>query len=227
MLTRNFLMAAWLAAGCAIPASASLTTYSTPSSFNAATTNDTFSNISFGSGGLYTSSITDLGVVFSTSSANLPDLTAETNPAGWPAGSALVSTSSTGGNTLTITLPSAVEAVSLYVGLTTTDTNVEISVTDSSGGSFSSSPSVTITSPYYLGLVTDSSFTTFTIQSLGSLDHLTIDDVQIGQALIQDDAQTPEVATLLLVGTGLLAIGYFRRRSPRRVTRQPLRTATA
>jgi len=227
MFTRNLLTAALIVAGCAVPASASLTTYSTLSSFQAATTADySFSDISFAQGMLYTTSTSDLGVVFSTSSTSLPYLIGENNISGWPAGSALVSTGSTGGNTLTITLPSGVDAVSLYIGLATTDTNVQISVTDSGGGtpdSFSYSPSVTITSPYYLGLVTNSSFASFTIHSLGSLDEVAIADMQIGQP-----QPTPEVATFLLVGTGLLAMGYFRRRSTRRVTRrQPLRTATA
>jgi hypothetical protein len=207
-LTHKILIAVCIAGGCSIPASAALTTYSTPTTFQAATSGDTFSNIVFAQGNLFATDTGDLGVDFSTSG---PDLTGLTNISGWPAGTALVSTNSSGGNTLTITLPGAVDAISLYIGLTTTDSNVQISVGDSGGGapdSFSASPTTIITSPYYLGIVTDSSFTTFTIQSFGPSDHAAIDDMQIGQA----QAQTPEVATLLLVGTGLLAMGYVRRR---------------
>ncbi len=208
MFTQRFLIAACIFGGCSIPASAALTTYSTPIAFQAATSGDTFSNIAFAQGNLFSTSTSDQGVGFSTSG---PDLTGVTNITGWPAGSALVSTNSGGGNTLTITLPSAVDAISLYIGLSTTDSNIQISVADSGGGApdtFGASPTVTLTSPYYLGIVTDSSFTTFTIQSFGPSDHAAIDDMQIGQA----QAQTPEVATLLLVGTGLLTMGYIRRR---------------
>jgi hypothetical protein len=213
MFTQKYLIAAVILSGCSIPAFAALTSYSTPSTFEAATSSDSFSNIDFAQGSLGTSTA-DLGVTFSTSGAGLSGVT---NISSWPAGTALVSTANTGGNTLTITLPSAVDAISLYIGLTTTDSNIQISVTDNGGGApdtFSASPTVIITSPYFLGLVTDSSFTTFTIQSFGPSDHAAIDDMEIGQA----PPQTPEVATLLLVGTGLLAMGYIRRRVPRLVT---------
>jgi hypothetical protein len=214
MSTQKYLIAAVILGGCSIPASAALTTYSTLSAFQAATSTDTFSNIAFAQGNLFSTSTSDLGVDFSTSG---PDLMGVANISSWPAGTALVSTNSSGGNTLTITLPSAVDAISLYIGLTTTDSNIQISVADNGGApdTFSASPTVIITSPYYLGIVTDASFTTFTIQSFGPSDHVAIDDMEIGQA----QAQTPEVATLLLVGTGLLAMGYFRRRGLR--TPQP------
>jgi hypothetical protein len=226
MLTRNFLTAALIVAGCAAPASASLTTYSTLSSFQAATTDDAFSNISFAQNDLYTTSTSDQGVDFSTSSTAMPYLIGENNIVGWPAGSALVSTGSTGGNTLTITLPSDVDAVSLYIGLALGGDQIQISVSDAGGGtpdSFSVQPSINLGSPYFIGLTTNTSFSTFTITSLNLADELAIGDMQIGQP-----QATPEVATFLLVGTGLLAMGYFRRRTIRRVTRRkPLRTVTA
>jgi hypothetical protein len=205
MFTQKCLIAALVLGGCSIPASAALTTYTSLSTFEAATSGDTFSNISFTQGSLGTST-SDLGVVFSTDGSGL---TGETNISGWPAGSALVSSANSGGNTLTITLPTAVDAISLYIGLTTTDNSVQISVADNGGGApdtFSASPTVTITSPYFLGIVTNSSFSSFTIETFGSSDHSGIDAMEIAQA------QTPEVATLLLVGTGLLVMGYFRRR---------------
>src|SRR5580698_8549644 len=121
MLTQRFLVSAFVL-GCfwACPVSASLTTYcsvnlctdqSNPlTSFNAAATADTFSNIAFAQGNLGTST-SDLGVVFST---NGTGLTGMTNLSSWPAGSALVS--NPGVNTLTITLPTAVSAVDFYQG---------------------------------------------------------------------------------------------------------------
>jgi hypothetical protein len=227
MLTRNFLIAALAAAGCAIPARASITTFSTPSSFSAATIDYTFSDISFTQEGIYSPSTSDLGVVFSTSSTLLPYLDGTTGGAlggSWPAGSALYSMNSSGGNTLTITLPSAVNAISLYAGLDSTSDSIQISLTDAGGGTpdtFNVSPSVNLGTPYFIGVTTNTSFSTFTITSSNSADKITIDDMQIGQGQAQ---ATPEVATFLLVGTGLLAMGYIKRRT---IRRQPLRTAIA
>jgi hypothetical protein len=217
MFTQRFLVSAFvLGCFCACPVSASLTTYCSvnlctdqsnpPTSFAAATTADTFSNITFAQGNLGTST-SDLGVVFST---NGTGLTGMTNLSSWPAGSALVS--NPGVNTLTITLPTAVSAVDFYLGPQDFSA-FTISITDSNGATYTDgyfNESATLV-PYFFGVTTDGSFTSFTITSQASPDKLSIDDMQIGS----QETETPEVATLLLVATGLFLMGGARRWMPR------------
>ncbi len=207
MLTQRFLVALLTISACAIPASATLTTCTTENCLSVP--GDTFSNISFAAGSLGTST-TASGVVFSTNGAGL---TGEANPTGWPAGSsepALVS--SEGVNTLTITLPSDVNAIEFAAGLMDFD-QLQISITDNAGGSYTygglSQSNIQV--PVYFGVSTTGSFSTFTIGSVNSIDQLTLDDIEIGQLGSEPDA-APEAATMLLVATGLFAIGYFRRR---------------
>jgi hypothetical protein len=217
MFSQKFLISMALAAYCAIPASAALVTYcgvtgcSDPASgFAGATTSDTFSNIAVTAGNLgdnYTDP--DTGVEFSDLLGLNGSLTA---PAGWPAGETI--TSNAGISTLTITLPSAVSAVEFYVGVQIYD-NFTIAITDSNGGTytdgyFASTP----TSAAFFGVTTDGAFTSFTITSQGPPDQITLDDISVGSA--GAETATPEVTTLLLVGTGLFLMGYGRRWTQRR-----------
>ena len=217
MLAQKFPVAALvLAALGGIPAFASLTTYSSLSSFQSATSGDTFSNITFAQGSLGTST-SDLGVTFSTNGSGL---NGDPSPTGWPTGAtepALVSNS--GVNTLTITLPASVNALDFYVG-PQDFSYFTITVTDNAGGNFSSGAfeqTVSVQDPLFFGVVSTGSITSITITGQASNDQMTIDDMQISQA----SAPTPEVATLLLVGTGLLLTGHVGRRR-----RRMLRPAT-
>ena len=201
MLIRNYLTAVLLVAGCAVPASASLTTYSTLSNLESAAPGDTFSNITFAQGGLGTST-TDDGITFSDTG----QLQGLENDPGW-SGATGISTYN-GLSTIVLTIPSSVNAIGFYVyGL-----GGYVSITDDSGGSYANG------SPLpdgFFGIATGSTFSTFTISANNGTE-LAIGDIYVGEA-----QATPEVATLLLVGTGLLGMGFIRRRANRRQTLQP------
>jgi hypothetical protein len=207
MFTRKYLVAALILGGCSVPAFATLTTYSSMATFQSATATDTFSNIAFAQGNLGTS--TTVGdVTFSTSGTSL---NGALNFTGWPTGTTEPSlVSGAGINTLTITLPSDVTAIDFYDG--PHDFSLfTIAITDSDGGTYSNGAlfqTGSIANPLFFGVTTTGSFTSFTITTQASVDTMTLDDVQTGEG----QSQTPEVETLLLVGTGLLGMGYFRRR---------------
>lgn len=208
MLIQKVLTVVVLAVlGCAVSASAAIVGYTSPSGFAAATNEDTFSSISFtqGSLGLSTS---EMGVVFSSNGALVGTTGAGVDSAfsqsGWPSGSALEE--STVGDSISITIPAGVTAFSLYFG--SSDDDAEILVTDTSGGGGPDTYALySEDGAGFAGFVTNTSFNTITIIDQGSEGNVAIDDMQ---------AQTPEVATLLLVGTGLLGMGYMRRRKGQR-----------
>lgn len=211
MFTQKFLTVTVVAVlGCAVPASADIVGYTTTGSFAAATTADTFSDISFTQGNLGTST-SDLGVVFSSpgglTGTTGTGLISSLGP-GWVSGSALQT--NTTGDTMTISVPAGVTAVSLYFG--SDDTDFELTVTDNGGGSPDTLNFPESDSPVFVGLVTNSSFNTISIIDTDEGGKVGIDDMQIG-------GQTPEVATFLLVASGLLGMGYLRRRGERGLRR--------
>jgi hypothetical protein len=211
MFSQKFLISVLVLGFCALPASATMvgycsaTTPCSPSSgFAAATTADTFENIDVTGGTLSGNTYADMGVDFSDSAG----LTLVSSLSGWPAGGAIVA--GTGITTMTVTLPTAVNAIEFYVG-SQDYINFTISVNDGSGVYNNGYLMGTPTTGVFFGITTTASFTSFTITSQASVDKLTLDDISIGS----DVAQTPEAATLLLVATGLFLMGYFRRRRPR------------
>ncbi|HEY1753870.1 MAG TPA: hypothetical protein VGG72_00635 [Bryobacteraceae bacterium] len=221
MFSQKFLISVALVAYCAIPASAALVTYcdvtlcSDPSTaFAGATSSDTFSNVAVTAGNLGVS-YTDLdtGVEFSDPIGLIGSLTA---PAGWPAGETI--SSNAGISTETITIPSSVSAIDFYVGMLAYD-NFTISVTDSNGGTytdgyFNQASNGSLAIPFFFGITTDGTFSSFTITSQGPPDQITLDGVAVGSS--GAETATPEVTTLLLVGTGLFMMGYGRRWMQRR-----------
>lgn len=220
MLFQKYLISGLLVA-CAIPASAALTSFCVPgpscsyanssaasTAFNTATSSDTFENISVTQGSL-TPSYTDLasGLEFN----DLLGLTGTGNPSGWPSGTAV--TTGAGVSTETITVPSGVSAIEFYVGMQDYS-NFTISVTDSTGGSFSSGwfAQSNLAVPLFFGVSTDSTITSFTITSQGGPDKITLDNISVGSG--SDTSAVPETGTLLSIGTGLLLLGYGRRWMP-------------
>jgi len=225
MFTQKFLMSAIVVACCAVPASATLTTYCyTPgpycatyasssaasTAFASATTADSFSDISVTQGNLTTSYTDASGLIF----GDPLGLLGAPNPSGWPAGTAVVGSSGTNGTTLTVTLPSSVDAIEFYAGMQDFS-NFTISVTDNTNGSFSSGwfAQTNVSVPLFFGVTTDSYFTSFTISSQAPSDKITLDDIMIGSSGASDSSPAPEATTLLLVGTGMFLIGYVRRRT--------------
>jgi hypothetical protein len=208
---QRFLISALVLAGCAIPASAStLTECTTTTCFNTASSGDTLSNIDFTAGSLGTS-FTDLGsgVVFSTNSSGLTGIG---SPSGWPAGTTDTALESAAGvNTMTITFPTAVNAIEFYAGMLDFSF-FTISVTDSNGSTINdgSFEQTNLMVPKFFGITTTGSFTSFTITSQGTPDKITLDDVILGESGGGSSA-TPEGATMLLVATGLFGLRFARR----------------
>ena len=210
MSTQRFLISVLLlGVSCTLPASATVLTYTSTSAFNSATTTDTFSSLSFAQGSLGNSTTND-GIAFSSGNAGLTGVLGSSFT-GWPSGSAIQMQDGNGlnVNTLSLTIPTGVVAIEFYFGSPTTDDGFTITVTDNSGGSYTATPNINFNSPLYIGFVTDSSFATFTIATAVSADRLTLDDIQIGAA-----APTPEIATLLMVATGLFFIRVAKRWVP-------------
>jgi hypothetical protein len=223
MSIQKIVLSAILVACCAVPASATLTTYCVPgpscteannsaasSDFTSATSADTFSDINVTQGSLGDNYTDASGLIFSDPLG----LLGSPNPSGWPTGTAVVGSSTGDGTTLTVTLPTSVDAIEFYVGMQDFS-NFTISVTDNSGGTFSSGwfAQTNVSVPQFFGVTTDSYFTSFTITSQASPDKITLDDIMIGSSGGSDASPAPEATTLLLVGTGMFLMGYIRRRT--------------
>lgn len=214
MTHRTALVSILVLAGAAIPASATLQTYTDQSSFITATTgNQNFVNITFPSGAL-TNPYTDL--ITSTVFSATTGLSGTASPSGWPSGEVLKMTSCSSGTncpTLTITLDSAVTAFDMFFG-PQNFSNPTVTVNNSggdhliNGGMMQSS----ISTPLFFGFVTSTPITTFTIQGAVPVDQWTFDSVQVGTP----NAPTPEAATIFLIGGGLLMLRFGRRWLPQR-----------
>jgi hypothetical protein len=207
---------------CAIPASATLTTYADAASFNLANPGNTF--ITFPptvSGTNYTDAATDVGFSDAGGTSTLEEIL---TPSGWPTGSSLQATAcspSPSGciTTLTIDLPSAVTSVGMYIGLQSYN-DFQIAVSNTGGGSYSANNIVsTPSSSTFFGVSSDSPFSTFTIATESYFPSITIDDLQIGTSGggggDGGDAQAPEAATFLMIGSGLIMLHFGRRWLPR------------
>jgi hypothetical protein len=206
MFDKKFLISVLVAVGCAIPASATLVTYASASSFAAATSGDTFSDIGVTQGNLGTS-YTDLGVDFTDPLG----LLGTENLSGWPAGQVITATtaSSNDDNTITITFPSGVDAISFDANGLFAFSYVFLSVTDSSGTITPYLYEANSPAPLFFGVTTtDSTFSSFTIETEASVYQLALGNITIGS----DPPETPEAATFLLVGTGLFLMGGWRRK---------------
>jgi hypothetical protein len=214
MFNQKFLISVLVLGCCAVPGSASLITYTDPVAFAAATSGDAFSDIAVTQGTNIGTSYTNDGVDF-TDSLNLDGTQ---NLAGWPAGQVITAVAGAfngaSTNTITISLPSAVTAIEFY----TYDSQynyIYFSINDGSG-TITPYLNPTTSAPLFYGVTTTSSFISFSLSDEEGVGQLAIGDIRIGEA---DPPPTPEAATLLLVGTGLFLMGYWRRRMPGRGAR--------
>jgi hypothetical protein len=222
VFTQRFLVSALVLACGAIPASATLTTYSSLSAFTAGNTDQTFQNITFPSGNngtTYTDPTT--GVVFSDATS----LIGIGTPSGWPAGSSLQAThcGSPGSctTTLTITLPATVTSVAMDLGLSGFNA-FQVTVSNGVDAPFSSNQEQSsLSTPLFYGFASTSPFTTFTISTEDPVNDLLLDAMEIGTPTSGgsggggDPPDTPEVATLLMIGSGLVMLRCGRRWMPR------------
>jgi hypothetical protein len=219
MFNQRFLISVLVVIGCccAIPSSAALVTYASGAALTAATPDDTFQNIDVTAGSLG-ASFTDDGITFGESDG----MTGVTGLSGFM-GVALTSTFGAV-STITISFPSGVNAIEFDADGEESGSDVYVFAEDSDG---SINPELVQSgsTPSFFGVTTtDSTFIAFSVanESLNPA-RLAIGDIMIGSPTGGGDpSPTPEAATLLLVATGLFAMGYFRRRVPG----QPARRGT-
>jgi hypothetical protein len=220
MFTQKFLISVIVGLCSTVPASATLVTYcgysscsvnDAGSAFTAATSADTFSDISVTQGSLGDSHTDATGVEFSDPAG----MTGTANPSGWPTGTAIVANGTAEGNTMTLTLPSDVDAIEFYGG-GQDFTGLELSVTDSTGATYTTGlfGQNNLMVPAFFGATSTGMLTSVSITGFSSPDKITLDDIMIGSSGSSgsgDPSPAPEVTSSLLVGSGLFLIGYFRR----------------
>lgn len=212
MLAQRLLLFALMSVASAIPASATLVTYTMPTAFAAGNADQTFQTITFPigpNGASYTDPTT--GVVFNDNSS----LVGIDTPVGWPTGSSLEATAcalpDTCTTALTITLPSSVTSISMDLGLLNFS-GFQIAVANSGGGLFTLNTGSAGSNPLFLGFRSDSPFSTFILATEESVSNLTLDNIQVGTP-IGDTAppDTPEVPTMLMIGSGLVMLRFGKR----------------
>jgi hypothetical protein len=201
-MTYKFLIAVL---AMAIPLRAS-TSFNTLASMEAANPGLTLTPVSFDPLGQnsYTPTLAMSGGLAFTA-VGIPTITTTFNPGGsWPAGDILKG--ATTGGTITITLPTAALAFGASFGeVEGSVTGITVSVTDGSGlVSYSITPSSG--QPVYLGISTTSAFTSISFTTGFSFSKLAVNNFSY------ETAETPEVGTMILIGTGLVILSAIRRR---------------
>jgi hypothetical protein len=197
-----------LVAAC-VPASASLVTFTTPASFSAATSDLTFQNIAI-VGPFSGNSYVDIGTgVTFTDSTGL--IVVASPPWSSPAGAALET--SAGGATINIALPSTGRAFSLYMGQNNFSIDFTVSLTNGTDSYIHTFDQTLLTIPDFFGFRTDAPITSFTIQADAGALKLDLNNAQLGTEAVEAD--TPEVATFLLIGSGLVCLRFLGRQQKR------------
>ena len=191
------------------PGFATLVTYTAASSFASANTDQTFQNLTFPTLTGSSTSYTDLstGILFTSTSG----LSVVVNPNAWadPASGNVLQTNSPGG-TINITLPTTARSFGFYLGGVSTFLDVQITVADSSGGSYSQglTQPFPLSVPRFWGVRSDSAITALTLVANVPNEYLALGPGQLGSPA----AETPEAATMLMIGTGLIILRFLRRK---------------
>ena len=198
-----------------------IATYSTLSGFTGAFSGGTFTNINFNSYAgtdIFTPYTDASGVVVSSSSGVLHVL----NPlgGGWGSTDAVVK-NGTGGSGTTISIssfPTGARGFALYVGEAGIGVaDLTLSYTSGSTYTYSLTPGST-TSPVFFGTQTDAAITNLTLTSNYSFTTLEFNGLQFvtpSGGGGGGGSPTPETATSILLGAGLVALGLMRKFSPR------------
>ncbi len=219
MLTQKLLISAVLLAG-ASRMSASVLSYTNRTTLEAVVPILTFANISFDGpvtgDGTFAGGITDVttGVQFfgSCLCTGVANLLVTTVP-GWSASPALREQSSTN-ESIRVTFPAGVFAFGvdlIYIsgpGLTPFD----ITVTDTTGHSFTTATAVNLPGSVFFGVRSDQAITSADIVSQVNSNVIGLDNFEVGTQ--QQPAEAAEVSTLLMIGSGLFMLRYARRWMP-------------
>ena len=216
MLTRRILMSALAVVACAVPASATISYYTDPTSFGTAATGLTPQSVSFdpdlGMSGLslIVSGITFAGFDGVPNPANV--IVSGNLGSPWPPGS-ILERSGTGGG-ITITFVANVRAFSFSFSSTSGFGNIAtLAVVTSADNSSSTIPGVFANVPNFEGVVADHDIGSATINfPFTNSAQLEFGGFSFDTPASDTGSSTPELGSLFLIGTGLGVLGIFRRR---------------
>jgi len=222
MITRLILVSA-LAMASALPTRASILTYTDRTTMELAQPALTFSTITYeGFAGGYNSSVglTIAAVNFvgvTATSAPPYDLAVAASIANWGNGAALENNNPSPSGRIIVSLPANVFAigVNLFDASATTflgpnGNGYQIGVNNGAMSSYTTSPATLLPGSVFFGATSDIAFQSVTFMvPAGTFNvELALDNFEIGTQV----AETPEVSTLLAIGTGLIAMRWMRRR---------------
>ncbi len=207
MLSQRFaisILALALAAGCA--SASVVASYTDPTAFNNATSGlYSFTNITFESDTCaLCQPLVDSGVTFDGGFQGLNVGTVS----GWASGNVLKR--STGGGTISATLPNNIYAFSVYLVTVSASFATPVDITFTSGGNYDFSVTVPQTTggSLFFGVTANAPVTN--LQFVNAFNSLTlgVDDVNIGTQV----APTAEAGPFILIGTGLVLLRLLGRR---------------
>jgi hypothetical protein len=229
LFTRHFLFSTLAVIACAIPASATISYSADAVTFAAATNDLTSQSVDFSSldGTFFDNTILN-GILFTGLGPNHNiggELTAESSPGGWGTDEVLAHSVNgiNAGGSITVTFPSDVVAFAFYAGYVASPDSLDVVVTTASD-TFHATPFITnTTAPYFLGIRADQPITGVTISASNNF----FEQLGIGGFSFDtpgtggdggdtgDGGAAPEPATFFLIGTGLAAVPFLRRRLAR------------
>jgi hypothetical protein len=223
LLQRTILLAA--IAAVPIWATQLGATYSSASAMMTANSDQSFTNIDFSPfQGTSADSFTTGLAVFSGTNA----LSVEANPGGsWPAGSILRRANGNPGQPISITLDPSVRAFGASFGVVSVFPGVaSLTVSYFSDQNYSYTLDIAgLGAPVYLGFVTNSAITNLTITPAFPQLFVALNNASYGVANLEV-AETPEVGTLVLIGSGLLTVRFLHRRKMKAARKSALRPET-
>ena len=209
MSTQKFLVT--VLALAAVPGAASeLAFYTTQTGFE--TANPTFLNLPLhlgDSGASFTETASDGSQFTFTAGGGVPGLSV-TGPFGgsWGTGNVLKEGGS-GMGEIDVTFPSAVRGFGFYAG--SISSPVSLTIVYASGATYTRTLTISSTNPNYYGALTDAAITALAIRTDYSFEQGAITNFEFANQA-QAQAQTPEAATFLLIGFGLIAMRWLSRR---------------